>query len=298
MSSTVYHTFFAILLILSTACDSTRTPTAEETTSPSAYEPTEYALTGNGDTTLVLVHGWNIDQDYWSSQVATFSDDYTVLTMNLVTDALRQDSSRDWTVENFAQDIVAIVEQENLSNLILVGHSMGGEIVLTIRELVPDKTIAIIGVDCFKDTGFILTDKVQNHIDSFIVQFQEDYRGNVEQMVNIGLFEPNTKNQQAYERVLQDYQAADPTIAIPIYRNLFPAYVATKEKLAQLPFPLRIIVSNYTPFNEEALKEYTRNGYRIKTIDNSGHFPMIEQPEQFNRVLGEFLDAIRSAPSE
>ena len=295
MPVTTDHRFLLVLLTAFAACDPAHTPAAREMPSPSTYDPTEYTLTGEGDTTLVLVQGWNIDQDYWSNQVTTFSDDYTVLTMNLVTDALRQDSSRQWTVENFARDIATLIEQENLSNLILVGHSMGGEIVLAVRELLPDRTLAIIGVDCYKDVGFILTDNVQNNIDSFMVRFEEDYAGNVEQMVTTGLFEPNTEHQQAYERVLRDYQAADPAIAIPIYQNLFPAYEVTKEKIAQLPFPLRIIVSDYSPLSEEALKEYARNGYRIKTIRNSGHFPMIEQPEQFNQALKEFLEAIRSA---
>ena len=255
-------------------------------------------MTGDGDTTLVLVHGWNIDQDYWSDQVEAFSDDYTVLTMNLVTEEMRQDTSRVWTVDNFARDIVSIIEQEQVSNLILVGHSMGGDVVLSVQERVPEKTLAIIGVDCFKDAGFILTDKVENHIDSFMVQFEQDYPEKVEEMVQIGLFEPNTQNQEAYQRVLRDYQKAEPRVALSIYRNLFPAYVAEKEKLAQLPFPLRIISSEYAPFNEEALKEYTKNGYRVKTIANTGHFPMIEQPDSFNQILREFLQEIRQGPPE
>lgn len=268
------------------------TDSSREEPSIATYDPTDYDISGSGDTTLVLVHGWNIDQRYWSHQVEAFSDNYRVLTMNLVTDELLRDSSRLWTVENFARDIVKIAEKENLTNLILVGHSMGGEIVLAVRELLPDQTIAIIGVDCYKDAGFLLTDNVQTYVDSFMVDFEEDYAGNVEQMVTTGLFESDTKNREAYERVLHDYQSADPRVAIAIFRNLFPAYDVTKDKLAQLPFPLRTIISDYSPFNEEALRRYAKNGYRVKTITNSGHFPMIEQPEAFNRALREFLQTI------
>ena len=267
-----------------------------ETTTATNDEPTEYTLTGEQDTTLVLIHGWNIDQDYWSDQVAAFSDEYTVLTMNLVTEERQQDTLREWTVDNFAQDIVRIVEQEELTNLILVGHSMGGEVALAVRERIPDRTLAIIGVDCFKDVGFILTENVQHNIDSFMVHFAADYAGNVEQMVTTGLFEPDTQHRDAYERVLHDYQTADPAVALSIYQQLFPAYETTKERLAQLPFPLRIIVSDLTPLNEEALREYARNGYRIKTIQHSGHFPMIEQPEVFNQALRSFLEVIRTTP--
>ena len=288
-----YYIILTLCLLGLLACDRVPTDVSHEMRSPATYDPTEYDLSGTGDTTLVLVHGWNIDQGYWSDQVATFSDDYRVLTMNLVTDELMQDSSREWTVENFAHDIVKIIEKEDLTNLILVGHSMGGEIVLAVREFVPDKTLAIIGVDCYKDAGFLLTEKVQNNIDSFLVDFEEDYAGNVEKMVMTGLFGSDNQHTAAYERVLDDYQSADPEVAIAIFRNLFPAYDATKDKLEQLPFPLRTIISDYAPFNEEALREYAKSGYRVKTITNSGHFPMIEQPEAFNQALRAFLQTIQ-----
>ena len=292
---TRYHAFLVAFFLGVFSCDPARTPASyEEDSLASAYYPTEYNITGNKDTTLVLVHGWNIDQHYWSHQVAAFSDAYTVLTMNLVTDELLQDSSRVWTAENFAQDIVKIIEREKLTNLILVGHSMAGAIVLAVQELVPDKTLAIVGVDCYKDVGFILTDQVQNSIDSFLVDFEQDYAGNVEQMVKTGLFENPTENQEAYQQVLHDYQSADPEVAIAIFRNLFPADTAIKGKIARLPFPVRTIISDYSPFNEEALRQYAKNGYRVKTITHSGHFPMIEQPEQFNQALREFLETIRS----
>ena len=287
-----------LVLLVGVGCRPSSPDTAERD-QPSAATSTssDYHLTGEGDTTLVLVHGWNIDQEYWDDQVKAFSDQYTVLTMNLVTNQLIQDSSRQWTADNFARDIMQIIEQEALDNLILVGHSMAGEIVLSVRELMPDKTLAIIGVDCYKDVGFILTENVQHNIDSFLVRFEENYEESVEKMVTADLFEGDTEHQEAYERVQRDYRRADPEVALAIYRNLFPALATTKEKIGQLPFPLRIIVSDYTPFTEEALQQYAKNGYQVKTIRRSGHFPMIEQPEAFNQALGEFLEAIRASAS-
>ena len=42
-----------------------------------------YKLMGNGETTLLFVHGSYIDQTYWHEQVAFFSKDFTVVTMDL-----------------------------------------------------------------------------------------------------------------------------------------------------------------------------------------------------------------------
>ena len=42
-----------------------------------------YGLTGRGDTTLLFVHGWGINQTYWDAQVRHFSRKYKVLTFDL-----------------------------------------------------------------------------------------------------------------------------------------------------------------------------------------------------------------------
>ena len=42
-----------------------------------------YNVEGNGKPVLVFVHGWCCDKDYWKYQVAHFSNDYKVVTIDL-----------------------------------------------------------------------------------------------------------------------------------------------------------------------------------------------------------------------
>jgi len=59
--------------------------------------------------------------------------------------------------------------------------------------------------------------------------------------------------------------------------------------LSQLQLPLHLIVSDYTPVQQDSLSKYSRAGYFIKTIHGTGHYPMIEKPDEFNRLLDETI---------
>jgi sigma-B regulation protein RsbQ len=43
----------------------------------------DYQVKGNGDTTLLFVHGSYIDQTYWKGQVDYFNSEYKVVTIDL-----------------------------------------------------------------------------------------------------------------------------------------------------------------------------------------------------------------------
>jgi pimeloyl-ACP methyl ester carboxylesterase len=90
-------------------------------------------------------------------------------------------------------------------------------------------------------------------------------------------------------RVVNSYTSARPNIAVPVLMNLFPKAAEAKHKLLQLPFPLQLIMCTYSPYDSAALKKYCRMGYRVVTIDGSGHFPMLEQPVVFNEALRQLL---------
>lgn len=278
-----------LLLLVCFACGPNNDTTNDGDQSSVPPPPGDYRLTGQGDTTLVFIHGWNIDQSYWDQQVAAFAPQYKVLTMNLLNDSLLQDSSRAWTMREFAEDVVAIVEYEGLDNLVLVGHSMSGDVALEINELIPEPVIAIIGVDNFKDLGFQPDTAVDRQLRGMLQAMRDDYPTVISGMMMQAMFPPDNFDSTALRRVEADYLAADQDVAIAILENLIPASEKTKQYVEKLDFPLRIIMSDYAPYDEEALKRYAKQGYAIKLIENAGHFPMIEQPEQFNAALRAFL---------
>jgi pimeloyl-ACP methyl ester carboxylesterase len=98
-----------------------------------------------------------------------------------------------------------------------------------------------------------------------------------------------SKDSAVVHRIVNSYKQADPNIAVPTFLNLYPKAAEAKNKLLLMPFTMKFIMCINTPYDEGAFKKYCTNGYQIVTIDSSGHFPMIEQPIQFNKALHQLL---------
>ena len=97
--------------------------------------PIYFQSRGQGDYTLVFVHGWCTDMSYWDAQIPSFRVYYRVVTLDL---AGHGRSGRDravWSMEAFGQDVAAVVRKLDLNNVILIGHSLGGPVVLEAARL-------------------------------------------------------------------------------------------------------------------------------------------------------------------
>jgi pimeloyl-ACP methyl ester carboxylesterase len=65
--------------------------------------------------------------------------------------------------------------------------------------------------------------------------------------------------------------------------------------LANIDFPTLIIVGDQDVFTPVATAEYMRsriNDAELAIVENAGHMPNMEQPEQFNQLLRDYLDKI------
>src|SRR5450432_3059302 len=86
-----------------------------------------YQVTGSGDTTLLFLQGSYIDQTYWKNQVNYFSANYTVVTLDLPGHGKSGIERKHWSVQGFAEDVITVIKELNLTNVILIGHSLGAD---------------------------------------------------------------------------------------------------------------------------------------------------------------------------
>ena len=277
MKKLLLYIGFALLL----GCSSTVEKTATATSSDSVE--INYQVRGNGNVALVFVHGWCIDQSYWEHQ-QTFSKGYTMVTLDLAGHGKSGDDRNQWTVNRFSDDVVSVVEVLDLKKVILIGHSMGGDIVLDAALKMPERVIGLIGVDNFKDASFSLSDAVDEQIHSFLNQIRSDYLGTAEGFTKQMLFIEESDS-SIVQRVLTDVQSADPGVSVAILENLFMFAPQEKSLLPKLKVPLYLINSDATPTDEDALKKYCKTDHGVSYISGVGHYPMIEKPKEFNDLL-------------
>ena len=82
-------------------------------------------MKGEGDTTLLFIHGRNLDHTYWQNQEAALSSSYRLVMVDLAGCGASGTNRKNWTTESFARDITVIINKEQLKNVVLVAHSMG-----------------------------------------------------------------------------------------------------------------------------------------------------------------------------
>lgn len=245
---------------------------------------------GIGDTALLFIHGWCINQTYWSEQIPIVAKNYRVVTIDLPGFGQSGDNRSDWSMEAYGQDVQAVIEQLDLQQVILVGHSMGGDIMLE-AALRTDAVIALIGIDNFKDVAEDISPAVQAEIEDFLNLLRADFSPMAVTYADAVLFH-NSTDSVSRERVLQSFATAKPASALAAIEGLIAYTTKEPSQLAKLQQPLYLINSNATPTDTSILNSIGMH-YQLIDIDSTGHYPMIEKPEVFNALLMEVLERIK-----
>ncbi|MDP9078483.1 MAG: alpha/beta hydrolase [Bacteroidota bacterium] len=247
-----------------------------------------YTDTGKGDTTLLLVHGWCLNRSYWANQVSYFSKRYRVVTIDLPGFGQSGKKRTVWTPETYGRDVDSVIAQLNLKNVILVGHSMAGDIVLQAAVNAPGKVIGLIGVDNFKGVNSVVpTKKDSAEYDQVISQLKHNFQKVATDYFNQDLFSKTTPD-SIKTRILADVAKADTTIATAcMMMNDFSEVkqlIASKKKLYLINSDVTLTISTGLRANKIP--------YQVKFIHGVGHFPMVETPQEFNKDLEEIIKSI------
>ena len=88
---------------------------------------------------LILTHGWGCDRQMWLYAATHLSRHYRIVTWDLPGLGLStQPASRDYSISKMAHDLRAVLDATGDKPAILVGHSIGGMITLTLCKLFPE----------------------------------------------------------------------------------------------------------------------------------------------------------------
>lgn len=262
--------------------------TAKQITIRDKQVEINYFQQGQGDTTLLFLHGWCIDGSYWNSQVDFFSKNYNVYAMDLPGFGQSKAKRTQWTVEEYANDVSAFMDAMHLQHVIVVGHSMAGEIMLQLALSNNPKIVGIVGVDNFKMIDVVLPPEQLKQMNDFFPLLQSDFKNAAPMYADLILFHPSTST-EVKERVKRDFATSDPVIGFGTIITQMQYSTADAQRLEQLDYKLYLINSDGTPTNETGLTDHCKKGFHVEPIASTGHFPMIEKPMEFNRALENVL---------
>lgn len=274
----------ALFLILAAA-----TPPAHKATVRSADGvPIHYEVRGAGEPTLVFVHGWAMDGTLWERQVTELSRWERVVTLDLAGHGQSGRGRADWSMAAFGADVKAVVDDIGADQVLLIGHSMGGPVVLEAGRHMADSLWGIVFVDTLLD----VTQKTSpEEIEAFAAQLNADYKGTAAQMSETFLFAPKTPL-AVRRRVLDAALALPSDASIAMLRSAWS--YDPLPALAEIKAPIRAVNADRFPTNVEANRKVIP-GFDVALVKGSGHYPMLEDPKRFSTALGEAVDGVVNA---
>src|SRR6185503_6552015 len=185
-----------------------------------------YTMAGNGDTSIVFVHGWGISKEYWKEQIEELSSDYKVVALDLGGHGQSGHNRENWTIEEFAKDVRAVIDGLHLNNVILVGHSMGGEIILQTALSFPAKVIGFIGIDNFKQFVTSFTPQEEKQVSDFMQSLKTNFDTTATMYTRLALFPQGYSDTNSVNRVIRSIRQTDSAVAIKALESLM--YFALK----------------------------------------------------------------------
>jgi pimeloyl-ACP methyl ester carboxylesterase len=249
-----------------------------------------YNDTGKSDTTLLFVHGWCINKSYWSNQSSYFAKHYRVVAMDMPGFGQSGKNRSDWSTIAYALDVDSVISQLKLKKVILIGHSMAGDIVLQVAIDNPDKVIGIVGVDNYKNVGHIQSPQDKKGFNDAIDTLKHHFHAMVFGYFNQDLFSATTST-AIKKRILNDVAHADTTIAAEAMEqgNSFDELAALKKLRIRL-----YLINSDVHLTDTTGFVKNKIPYKLLYIHGTGHFPMVENPTGFNSLLDKVIDEIKA----
>ncbi len=250
-----------------------------------------YQLTGEGDQVVVLIHALGTDHRMWDRQVEALKPHFRVLRYDVRGHGQTDKPPGPYSLELFARDLAALLDALGIAAAHLVGLSMGGMIAQTFALSYPERVKSLV-----------LADTSSRYPPESRRQFEE--RARVAETQGMGPLVEATLERwfspgfhQAHPEVVEKYRqmllANDPRAYAAAARAI--AQLDLTSRLGSIRVPTLVIVGEDDPGTPPAMaKEIAANipGARLEILLGR-HMTQEESAEAFNRLLVEFLKAVK-----
>lgn len=246
--------------------------------------PITFEVHGRGTPALVFVHGWSCDRSYWKAQLQPFSRRFKVVAVDLAGHGESGLNRQSWTISAFGADIAAVVEKLHLKRVILIGHSMGGDVIVEAARRLRGRVIGLVWIDTYKQLHTLRSpDQVRELVAPFRANFVEETRGLVRSM-----FSPSA-DPLLVGQVEADMSSAPPVVALGAMESALSYIREIPRALRELNLPVVAINPDKPATDVTSLKQH---GVEVILMERTGHFPMMEDPERFNALLSTVIDKL------
>lgn len=244
---------------------------------------------------VVLLHAFPLTGKMWQPQIETLlAANCRVILPDFRGFGENHNFADINTMEDLANDIVELLNSLKIEKAIFGGLSMGGYVLFNLYRLFPQKFGAVVFADtnCGADTE----EKREARFDLIEKIEKEGVAALIENMLP-NLISDHTKqnNPELVKKLEADFSGVNPQGAIAALRGM-AAREDCCDPAEKISVPTVLIFGENDKITnlEIAAQMHSKiqNSKLIK-IKNAGHYSNLEQPEQFNFALREFVESVQ-----
>jgi len=230
---------------------------------------------------MVFIHGGLADRTFWDGQLKAFSASHRTIALDLPGHGESGVDRKKWGIPEFGADVRAVVDAEKLKKVVIISNSLGGPAAIEAALLLPGRAVGVIGIDTFQSLEYKITpEEARQRAEAF----RRDFAGSVKAMVR-SLFHPD-----ADPKLMADAESrmarSLPEAAYEMFLSLGGYDVSASAR--KLNVPLRALNGDLYPTDLKSVR-LVKADFDVIVLPHTGHYPMLERPEEFNRRLAEIV---------
>jgi pimeloyl-ACP methyl ester carboxylesterase len=243
-----------------------------------------YLKQGNGPA-LVIVHGVGGHKEDWQGVMSAFSTTHTVYAVDMLGFGGSSREASDLTIPKQAAAIKALLDSERVQKADLIGNSVGGWVAASFASQYPAATNKLIVAN---PAGFEAMFKGEPPVNLFPNDLSQ-----MKKLLTYVLYSSFAHTDDFAQKALNALDASNERTLAP---RLFPALGKSprlEEVMPKIKADTLVIWGKEDKLFPVALAPYIAGltpRARSAIVENAGHFPHIDQPQEFISVAQQFLN--------
>jgi len=244
----------------------------------------------------VFVHGFLCSHEDWKFQVKELQRNHEVVACDLRGHGSTPGRPQECSIEHYGGDVAALINNLELANPILVGHSMGCRVVLEANRIAPERVGGLVLVD---GSRFGAGDADAAEAAARAQIERTGYAAWAESLFRQMFFQSTPATERLVARAVRQsaeigaalwprsarWDAATLEAALAAVRApVLVIQTTTRDAQSGKRGPLK--AGQTTPWLDLLKNKLPR--CRIEVLAGLGHFPQLEAPERVNRLIEEF----------
>ncbi|KDE39488.1 Esterase ybfF [Nitrincola lacisaponensis] len=247
-----------------------------------------YQRTGQG-TPLIILHGLFGTLENWGAQIKALAEHHDVIAVDLRNHG-RSPHSMDMSYPLMAEDVIELMDDLQLSQVNLMGHSMGGKVAMQMALSYPQRIARLLLVDIAP------VSYPPHHEAVFKGLFSIDLtsltsRADADKQLQVWVEEAGVRAFLLKNLYRNEQGQFAWRMNLDCLRSEYDAIAAAPEGSA-FTGPTRFIkggLSHYLkPEYTDAVRQRFPNA-DVKVIEDAGHWPHAEKPALFTRLVDRFF---------